>query len=630
MFHDSITRRTTRSERNGPQRAVDAAIAQHTSTVSTHALEAAEHGQHHHYAVAAGNYPVLKRNHPVMSGRRRRKRINPTKRWDQMLSFRYLQRETVRYIRRNPDNLCALLVLFFGATLLICALLSALYHTNQNKPHGSGPNDFLPHDVHHAVTVEHRNVSHTVTKAKTRHRHGKKSKSHHGDSEIQRHAEGDPRSPWNGAFHIVFPSKHDKTTREHPVVSHVTRVPPRLSKDDQEEGEYIDYGDLNIDFHRGTNTSRRQIHRDPWLFQNDFRDPTTPRDDDNDAYFAFDDDLNRNEFHKVENDPSVEPKCRRISEHRINYPNCNRFHETPRIEYHARYLNEGAYRQVMVVNHTYSQHLEKVIMKDIQYSHKFTIDDYEFTRMDAMVAERLTGSPRVYNIFGFCGQGIISEFFSQGDIERVAIPGDFKPQKNDTLRFYNDFTLEQKVMICLQMAEAVADLHGYSGGVITHQDIQLSQFLFNENATKIILNDFNQAEFMLWDDEKQDYCKYTEGRGNGDWRSPEEFYDNPLNEKVDVYSLGNNFYSVFTGLWVFYDSKDDEETQQRVKEGEKPYIDPRYKSQDPLQAKLADIIESCFTYNPLNRPSIFEVITMLRKLLKDVETRNAEKTSDET
>ena len=288
-----------------------------------------------------------------------------------------------------------------------------------------------------------------------------------------------------------------------------------------------------------------------------------------------------------------------------------------------RCCSEGAYRQVLTLNHTFTNTWERFVMKDIQYSHKFEVDDYEFVRMDAMVAERLTGSPRIYDIYGFCGQGIISEYFTHGDIERVAIPDDYKPGKNDTLRFYNELDLEQKVLISLQMAEAVADLHGYPGGVIVHQDIQLSQFLFDKTATKIILNDFNRAEFMLWDEEKNEYCKYTEGKGGGDWRSPEEYFDNPLNEEVDVFSLGNNFYSVFTGLWAWFDSKDEKVSVKRIKEGEIPWIDPRYKSQDALQAEFADIIESCWTYNPLNRPSIFEVISRLRKLLKEVQKRDA-------
>lgn len=41
------------------------------------------------------------------------------------------------------------------------------------------------------------------------------------------------------------------------------------------------------------------------------------------------------------------------------------------------------------------------------------------------------------------------------------------------------------------------------------------------------------------------------------YRSPEEDQDMALNEKIDVYSLGNNFYSILTGLWIHYDVQDD-------------------------------------------------------------------------
>jgi hypothetical protein len=44
---------------------------------------------------------------------------------------------------------------------------------------------------------------------------------------------------------------------------------------------------------------------------------------------------------------------------------------------------------------------------------------------------------------------------------------------------------------------------------------RLSQFLWTADRTRLKLNDFNRAEFMLWDEEHQEYCKYTEGRGQG-------------------------------------------------------------------------------------------------------------------
>ena len=160
---------------------------------------------------------------------------------------------------------------------------------------------------------------------------------------------------------------------------------------------------------------------------------------------------------------------------------------------------------------------------------------YEYTRMDAIVAERLTSSPRIYNIYGTCGIGILSEYFAQGDVEAMAVSetGYFnyqyyadtdeenehepKGQANHTRTnatitttvvptkptikndpkvdepsfstpaqvsasqrprsrshlppVHNELSGYTKLKLSLHMAEAIADLHGYSGGTIVHQDI---------------------------------------------------------------------------------------------------------------------------------------------------------------
>jgi hypothetical protein len=45
---------------------------------------------------------------------------------------------------------------------------------------------------------------------------------------------------------------------------------------------------------------------------------------------------------------------------------------------------------------------------------------------------------------------------------------------------------------------------------------------------------------MLWNEKDGEYCKYTEFVGNGSWRSPEEYFDNPLDEKVRMrYCFGS-------------------------------------------------------------------------------------------
>ena len=220
-------------------------------------------------------------------------------------------------------------------------------------------------------------------------------------------------------------------------------------------------------------------------------------------------------------------------------------------------------------------------------SYDFNYEHFEYVRVDALVAERLTSSPRIYDIYGSCGLGILSEFFPHGDMESIAVTGSgyIEPHKlHDGYRLkpQNDLTPIEKLEICTQMAEALADLHGNKEGVIVHQDIQLSQFLWTKDKSRVKLNDFNRAEFMLWDAENKEYCHYHEGLGMGSvsflclaclfyrrntdisfallrkWRSPEEYFDKPVTEQIDIFSLANNFYSILTGLYPFYDLEDDE------------------------------------------------------------------------
>jgi serine/threonine protein kinase len=140
--------------------------------------------------------------------------------------------------------------------------------------------------------------------------------------------------------------------------------------------------------------------------------------------------------------------------------------------------------------------------------------------MDAIVAERLTASPRIFDIYGLCGYTVLSEFFPHGDMEDILV-GEWGYAESDDLddsddvNPQNNLTSIEKVTIALHMAEAIADLHSYPGGVIIHADIDPKQFLYNADKSLTKLNDFNRAEWMLWDDEKQDYCRYSNGGGLG-------------------------------------------------------------------------------------------------------------------
>lgn len=148
------------------------------------------------------------------------------------------------------------------------------------------------------------------------------------------------------------------------------------------------------------------------------------------------------------------------------------------------------------------------------------MQNYEFVRMDAVVAERLSSSPRIFDMYGMCGYTILSEFFPHGDMDDILIGEEgYSTQEDlddkDDVKPQNDLTTIEKVTIALQMAEALADLHGFPGGLIVHGDLDNKQYLYNADKSIVKLNDFNRAEWLNWDAEEQVYCRHSSGGGNG-------------------------------------------------------------------------------------------------------------------
>ena len=156
----------------------------------------------------------------------------------------------------------------------------------------------------------------------------------------------------------------------------------------------------------------------------------------------------------------------------------------------------------------------------LNWPYNFTYDDFEYMRMDAIVNEKLNGYPEIVHSYAFCGNSIIGEAMALGDLHKMAVPSGVGRElpniDNETnLTVGNTISGTQKLELSLQMAEAVLPLHAFPGGVIVHDDIQLSQFLLSETG-KLKLNDFNRAEIMLWNEKDQEYCKYRNYPGWGD------------------------------------------------------------------------------------------------------------------
>lgn len=98
------------------------------------------------------------------------------------------------------------------------------------------------------------------------------------------------------------------------------------------------------------------------------------------------------------------------------------------------------------------------------------------------------------------------------------------------------------------------------------------------------------------------------------FRSPEENADAPLTEKIDIYSLGNVFYTLLTGAIVWEDTELQERTRRIIEGNTLPF--PQYVNESHSFRILAKVISDCWTLDVDERPSIFDVV----KYLEDAVT----------
>jgi len=102
------------------------------------------------------------------------------------------------------------------------------------------------------------------------------------------------------------------------------------------------------------------------------------------------------------------------------------------------------------------------------------------------------------------------------------------------------------------------------------------------------------------------------------WRSPEEYQDQPLNEKIDIFSLGNNLYAILTGLYPFYELKvSTMDVQAKVIAGDHPYIDPRWRNHSFAEGKIVELIDRCQKYKADDRIDSAEAVTFLRAAVEE-------------
>lgn len=247
-------------------------------------------------------------------------------------------------------------------------------------------------------------------------------------------------------------------------------------------------------------------------------------------------------------------------------------------------------------------------LKTMRYMHEFIDRNFDRHRRDALVMERLSLSPSVVNIYSSCGSTTMTELATQGSISDYIWP----LQGNSTL------TPLQRLQIAIKITEGVNDLHnidieGYT--TVAHTDISPSQFLV-VNVSTIKINDFNRCRFIGRNAKTRESCPFQIGNNPGKFRSPEEYHMNAnLTEMIDIYSLGNVFYSLLTESWP-YESLKDDEAQSRILRGERPSLDLRENNfTSPTFMILKQAIDMCWRQEAASRPSASQLLYYLQSEL---------------
>lgn len=123
-----------------------------------------------------------------------------------------------------------------------------------------------------------------------------------------------------------------------------------------------------------------------------------------DNYYAFDDDRLRNPYVRYSKDEEdLAKRCRRVSWHRFNPINCNVVHELDFRSLSERgdmlFVGEGAFRQVFLTDLGSEMFAFKKFAEEAEYDYQ----DFEYMRMDSIVAERLSSREEIVSIYAFCG-----------------------------------------------------------------------------------------------------------------------------------------------------------------------------------------------------------------------------------
>ena len=173
------------------------------------------------------------------------------------------------------------------------------------------------------------------------------------------------------------------------------------------------------------------------------------------------------------------------------HPNGNTIHE---LDFFSKYIH-GEIRHIAKggVNDVFQYKDpptgKSLVVKIRMLFRKFTDNKYHAVRLDSVLMERLTKSPHILDIHGYCGFALILPFVSGGTLGSV-----LQKWRDGEIHLDSRTRLEY----ALNITRALRDLHDVHGDVVPsviHGDLNELQYLFDESG-RLLLGDFNKGQSL--------------------------------------------------------------------------------------------------------------------------------------
>lgn len=303
--------------------------------------------------------------------------------------------------------------------------------------------------------------------------------------------------------------------------------------------------------------------------------------------------------------------CERPEWQNLNFQNCNNIHEIDLLSImtdhnpKTGFIASGLWRGVYAVNNGD----ELLAMKIMRTKHEVDDRNFDRHRRDALVMERLTSSPYVVDGYGFCGNTVLTEYLTT-PLDSLIYSKTYTSEKGGQ----EPIPAKMRILWAHDVARGVQALHEIDKGPIVHADVQAKQFLISPETGVVKVNDFNRCRFAGQKTGTSIPCKFKIPSAPGKARSPEEYAYKDLDEKLDMYSVGNILYSILTRE-KHWDSFSTNEAKKKIKQGFIPPIPVNFDAPLKVQQWLVELNKRAYALSPKERISAKELGDELEKLL---------------